>query len=203
MGRHGTVRVYVDIATFTAHIAGAPKGVHVRPPLTLDRMREKNQTIIGTGSDAENANLATLKSWIDGFNAKDWKNLSALYASDAVVAQNHVAVGQRGTKEIDRLFKELGTAFPDAKEETVTMWAAGDYVVMETVFTGTNKAAAPGIGIRKAANKPVSLRTAHVLHFDDGKIEQHWIYANGMSMMTQLGLFKAPPANPAADAPRK
>jgi ketosteroid isomerase-like protein len=196
-GRHGTVRGYVDLGTFMAHINGAPKGMKVRPSLELTG--KPGVTLIGTGSDAENANMATVKSGFEKFNAKDWKGLSALYTADAVISQQNLPVDQKGTKEIDKMFKELSKAFPDAKEEVVTTWAAGDYVVAETVFTGTNKAAAPGMGIAKATKKPVTLRTAHVMQLEGGKVKKHLVFSNGLAMAMQLGLIK-PPAPPKADA---
>jgi predicted ester cyclase len=191
-GRHGAVRSYVDFATFGAQLGAAPKGAKFRPATALTG--NPPVTVIATGSETEAANLETVRAGFEQFNKRDWKTLASLYTADAVISQQNTAADQKGSKAIDKMFKELGKAFPDANEEVVTIWAAGDYVVAETVFTGTNKAAAPGMGIKKATKKPVTLRTAHVLQLEEGKVKQHMIFANGMAMASQLGLDAKPAA---------
>jgi steroid delta-isomerase-like uncharacterized protein len=191
-GRHGTVRVYLDFATMMGHLGAAPKGAKIRKAAAVPT--DPPQTIVATGSETETKNLETVRAGFDAFNKHDWKALTGFYAADAVFSAQMMPADLTGTKALEKHFKELGKAFPDIKSEISTSWAAGDYVVVESTHTGTNKAAAPGMGIKKATKKAITLRSAHVFLLADGKVKQHWEFANGMAMAMQLGLIAPPPA---------
>jgi steroid delta-isomerase-like uncharacterized protein len=189
-GRHGAVRTYVDMATFMAHLGGAKKGTKFRPVAELGG---EPMTVIAEGSEAETANLAFVRSGFELFAKHDAKAMTALYAPDAVISQQMAPADVKGAKAITKMFKEFYKAFPDAELEVTSSWAAGEFVVAEATLTGTNKAAAKGMGIKKATKKPVTLHTAHVFRIVDGKVAQHWEFANGLAMAIQLGLVKPPP----------
>jgi predicted ester cyclase len=191
-GRHGDVRTYVDLGTMMGQLGMAPKGAKVRKPAAVPA--EPVRTIVATGAESETANVDAVRVGFDLFNKHDWKALTAVYAADAVLSDQSAPADYAGSKAIEKQFKEIGKAFPDVKEEITAIWGAGDYVVAESTLTGTNKAAAPGRGIKKATKKPVTLRTAHVFQMEGGKVKQHWLFANGMAMAMQLGLIKPPAA---------
>jgi steroid delta-isomerase-like uncharacterized protein len=196
-GRHGAARTYVDMGTFMAHLGGAKKGTKFRPVAELGG---EPRTVIAEGSELETANLAFVKAGFETFAKHDAKAMTALYTPDAVISQQMAPADVKGAKAITKMFKEFFKAFPDASLEVTSSWAAGDFVVAEATLTGTNKAAAKGMGIKKATKKPITLRTAHVFQIVDGKVAQHWEFANGLSMAIQLGLVKPPPP-PAAKEP--
>jgi len=194
-GRHGQVRVYLDFATMMGHLGAAPKGAKIRKAAAVPT--DPPKTIVATGSETETKNLETVRAGFDAFNKHDWKALVGFYAADAVFSAQMMPADLNGSKALEKHFKELGKAFPDIKSEISASWAAGDYVVVETTHTGTNKAAAPGMGIKKATKKPITLRSAHVFLLADGKVKQHWEFANGMAMAMQLGLI--PPGQAKAE----
>lgn len=202
-GRHGQVRLYMDMATWMAQLGMAPKGAKFRPAMALTG--GETTTVIASGSEAEAANVALVQSGFEAFNKHDAKALTAFYADDAVISEQWAPADTKGKKAIEKQFKELFKAFPDAKDEVGAIWGAGDYVVVETTFSGTNKAAAPGMGIKKATKKKATVRGASVFKIADGKVKEHWSFGNGMAFAIQLGLMKPPPApkaaEPAADAP--
>ncbi len=189
-GRVAKVRVYFDNGTMLGQL-GMTKA-KVRPAEVAAGGEAPRPVITGQDAETEEANANTVKGGFELFNKRDWKGLVALYAADAVVADQLRPADAKGAKGIDKLLKELTKAFPDAHEEVGTMWSAGDYVIAATTFTGTNKAAAPGMGITKATKKPVKLQTLHVLRLADGKVAEQWIFGNGVALATQLGLV--PPA---------
>jgi hypothetical protein len=55
------------------------------------------------------------------------------------------------------------------------------------------------MGIKKATKKAITLRSAHVFLLADGKVKQHWEFANGMAMAMQLGLIAPPPGQAKAE----
>lgn len=194
-GRHGIVRTYIDMNTFMVHLGMGPKGAKSRK--VMDLPTAEPTTVFATGSETETKNLALLQAGIDLVNKHDAKGLAKMFAKDAVVSDQAMPADIKGTKNIEKMFKSMFTAFPDAKEELMQSWAAGDYVFAETVMTGTNKGKFPEMGIKKATKKPVRVRTAHVFKLVDGKVTEHWRFTNGMAVAMQLGLIAPPPAPPA------
>jgi steroid delta-isomerase-like uncharacterized protein len=189
-GRHGNVRVYVDMGTMMAQLTNAKQ-----PHRKVMAMPEAEaMTIVATGSDAETANVELVKGGMELFNKHDAKGLAAKYAADAVFSQQAMPADVKGSKAITALFTELFKAFPDMAQQVDGIWGAGDYVVVETTVTGTNKGAFKTMGIAKATGKPVKLREAHVFQVVDGKAKNHWAFVNGMGFAMQLGLIKPPPA---------
>jgi hypothetical protein len=196
-GRHGTVRNYVDLAGMMGQLGGAPKGWSFRKP--YDVTGREAYTAIASGSEAETANVAAIQAGFALFNQKDWKGLTAVYTSDAAISEQAMPADVEGGKAIGKYFGELGKGFPDAQLTVDSAWGAGDFVVAETTFTGTNNGPLPAMSIKKATRKPVTLHQAHVFRMDGGKVLQHWIFGNGMSAAIQLGIAQ-PPAAPAAPA---
>jgi predicted ester cyclase len=194
-GRHGNVRVYVEMGSMMAQLTKA-KQPHRK---ALPAPTAEAQTIVATGSDAETANVELVKAGFELFNKHDAKGLAAKYAADGMLSQQAMPVDAKGTKAITALFTELFKAFPDAAQQIDGIWGAGDYVVVETTITGTNKGPFKTMGLAKATGKPVKLREVHVFQIADGKAKNHWAIVNGMAFGMQLGLIK-PPAPPAAPA---
>lgn len=191
-GRHATVRAYMDLAGMAAQLGGGPKGAPVRKP--YDATGRPAYQVIGDGGEVETANTALIQAAFDRFNQKDWKGLAAIYNKDAAIYEQIAADDTEGARAIGKYFAELGKAFPDAQQKVDDIWAAGDFVVAETTFTGTNQGASPTLGIKKATKKAVTVRRAHVFRFDAGKVIQHWVFTNGAALQLQLGLVAPPPA---------
>jgi predicted ester cyclase len=68
------------------------------------------------------------------------------------------------------------------------MWGAGDYVVTEGTFGGTNKGAMPAMGIKKATGKSVKVRFVEITRIEAGKIKEDWLVFDSLAFATQLGL---------------
>ena len=194
-GRHGAVRNYLDIGGMMGQLGAGPKGQTFRKPYEPTGRPAFEAT--GTGSEAETANVAAVQGAFDLFNKQDWKGVAATYLADAAISEQTAAADTEGGKAIGKYYVELGKAFPDARQAVDTIWGAGDFVVAETTFTGTNDGPAPALGVKKATKKAVTLHRAHVFRLDGGKVLQHWIFGNGMAMAIQLGLV-TPPAPPPA-----
>lgn len=185
---------YIDPGTVMGQlgISKAPHRAAAEAPAMAD-------IVISAGNEAEAKNLAAFKAGQDAFFKKDWKTLGALYDKDSVFSDAPLPADIKGDKKIMAHFKELHTAFPDVNGEVGKTWAAGDYVVAELSFKGTNKGAWKSAGIKKPTGKAIEIHALEIFKFKDGKVTNHWIFDNGMAMATQLGLVPpmgAPPAAP-------
>jgi len=139
----------------------------------------------------------------------------AMWADDGVFSDAAAPADTVGKAAMKKSYTDLFKAFPDVKLEVSKSWAAGDYVVMEGTFSGTNTGDMPSWKLKKTGKK-VSQRYLEVAKIQNGKLKNSWIFDNGMAMATQLGLVpppgaktapvakdsKAPAAAPAAKDPK-
>lgn len=141
--------------------------------------------VVSTGSDAERANVETFRANVTAFNAHDPKALAALNAPGAVFHDYTQAKDVDGKGDIAAV-SELFKGFPDAKIEATSMWGAGDYVVTEGSFSGTNRAAVPSMGIAKPSGKSATVRFLEVTKIEAGKIKEDWLIFNSAVLEAQL-----------------
>jgi predicted ester cyclase len=156
--------------------------------------------VIASGSEAEKTNLAAVLKEVDAFNKHDAAGALGS-ADDKVVFSDLSAPADRvGKKESQKGIEEMFKAFPDAKLDMKSTWAAGDYVVATGVMSGTNTADSPAMHLKKTG-KAVSLQFIEIDKFSAGKTTNIWMFANGAAMAGQLGLI--PPAKAAAEPKAK
>ena len=81
--------------------------------------------------------------------------------------------------------------FSDMSVEAISHSVAGNTVVTEMKFTGTNDAdmAMPDGSTIPATGKTVTMRGCQVVEFEDGKMLNTRQYYDMMGMMAQLGLI--------------
>jgi len=147
--------------------------------------------VAATGSDTERMNAATFRAQADLFNKHDLAGTSSYNAPDAVF-HDMTQPADMDAKANAAMVKGFFTAFPDATLTLPTVWSAGDYVVAEGVFTGTNNAAYLPMGIRKATKKAVSVPFVEVTKFEGGKVKEDWLFFDSMVFASQLGLLTVP-----------
>jgi predicted ester cyclase len=107
---------------------------------------------------------------------------------------------QVGKKAVEKSYKEMFKGFSDLKLEVTRTWAAGDYLVSEGSFVGTNDGAMPSMGVNKPTGKKVSSRYLEIDKIVNGKVKNMWVFDNGMAFAMQLGLMPPPGAKPAGAA---
>lgn len=156
--------------------------------------------VIASGSDTEKNNLASVAKEMDAFNKHDAAGTLAT-ADDKIVFSDLSAPADRvGKKESVKGVEEMFKAFPDAKLDVKTTWAAGDYVVSAGTISGTNTGDSPAMHLKKTG-KAMSVRFVEVDKFSAGKTTNIWMFANGAAMAAQLGLL--PPAKAGKEATGK
>lgn len=189
---------YMDAGTMMAQL-GVSKGPARK---AIEKGVEAPVVVVATGSDAEKANLELMAKGMAAYNAKDAKALEDMYADDAILSQQFAPQDAVGKKAIMKVHKETWKAFSDFKIENTKALAAGDYLVSFTTYSGTNDGPYPSMKIWRKTGKPVHGQALEILKLENGKVKQHWMFANGMAFAMQLGLIEPPkPAPKPAAAP--
>jgi len=134
-----------------------------------------------------------LDATIAAFNAKDYDGIVAFYTDDAeVTVPGRPTV--RGKAAIKETWQTQFSVFPDAVLKPTSFVDAGDAIVIELVFEGTNtgEVLLPDGNKLPPTGKKVSLRSASVAELDGDLIKRHTVYGDNVELMAQLGLLPAP-----------
>jgi predicted ester cyclase len=176
-------RQYADNTTLMAQIGviKAPARAVMAPGAAAPMV------VVSTGSEAERANVETFRANMAAFNAHDPKALAAMNAADGVFHDYTQPKDMDSKGNITGLV-ELFKGFPDAMLEAASMWGAGDYVVTEGTFSGTNKGAVPMMGINKPTRKAAKVRFLEITKIEGGKIKEDGLVFDSMAFAAQLGL---------------
>lgn len=173
--------VYADDGTTMAQL-GLSK-LPARPVLAA--VGTPPTVVIAKNDDKERANIASFRSLLDAVNKHDLKAFGDALPDDYKAIDITESKDQNKADSIAAL-KGFIAGFPDMTLSTGNVWAAGDYVVAEGHFTGTNKG--PAMGMTKPTNKSVDVRYIEVFKFENGKVKEDWTFYNSASFATQLGL---------------
>ena len=122
------------------------------------------------------------------------QNQGRLDLLDALVApdfHNHSAppglpADAAGVKQVLALFR---TAFPDGRMTVEDMVAEGDKVVTRKTFRGTHLG--PFLGM-PPTGRPVEMQLIDCLRVSEGKVQEHWLQADDLGLLQQLGIIPAP-----------
>ena len=90
-------------------------------------------------------------------------------------------------KGVKKAFRDYFTAFPDMHVKVNFMMAEGDLVTAQITTTGTNTGRIYG---QKPTNKKFEINGVDITRFKNGKVEEHWGYAEEGKLLTQLGLIR-------------
>jgi predicted ester cyclase len=160
----------------------------------IEKGAVEKPVVIATNSDVEKANLALYPKAIEAFNKHDVNALTALMADDVTLTEGSAPADKVGKAAVKKSYQELFKGFSDVKLDVTKVWAAGDYVVAEGVFSGTNDGNVPSWKLKKTGKK-VSARYLEVNKLAGGKVKNIWVLDNGMALASQLGLVPQPGAN--------
>jgi steroid delta-isomerase-like uncharacterized protein len=125
-------------------------------------------------------------------NTDDYHDAAEIFSAD-VVTQPPGSEPLRGIEQFVAYGRAFSRAFPDGRIHGDRFVESGDVVVVEGRFTGTNTGPLDTpAGQLPATGQPMELAFADVFRVADGKITEHRIYYDSMSMLGQLGLLPPP-----------
>jgi steroid delta-isomerase-like uncharacterized protein len=154
------------------------------------------ETIMATGNEEKNLDVA--KVVLTALETKKEADFTAALTDDVEqdgVFHLETSKGKDGAK---KFFKSFTTAFPDAKFDVKKAFAIGDYAIVMSTMTATQKGA---LGQIAATKRPVAVHLVDIFKIKDGKVARAWTYQNSLEMQQQLGLFQVTAGNvPASQA---
>ena len=133
-------------------------------------------------------NKAVVRRWFQAFNDRDMATEEAVRASDflAYVAGVPGPLDGEGWRQFTGAFI---TAFPDLQLTIDDMLAKGERVAVRWTLHGTQLGTFQGIA---PTGKPVSISAIEVNRVSDGKVAEHWVVLDQLSLLQQLGVIPAP-----------
>ena len=124
------------------------------------------------------------------FNEAKWDEWQEHIASDATMED--MAVGHKavGSDEVRAYAESWKTGFPDMIGTCENRIDAGNVLVEECSWSGTNTGnlVAPDGSPIPPTGKSVSLKNVLIWEFEEGKIKSAKNYLDMMTMLSQLGL---------------
>ncbi len=175
---------YQDTATMLAQL-GLSKAP-ARP--VMAKSTATPMVVKSTGSETETKNVAAFKAAAELVGKHDLKAIAAENAPD-VIFHDYTTPKDMGGKENIAYLGNFFKAFPDCKLVITSIWGAGDYVVAQGTFEGTNTGTAPAMGIKKATGKGVKVPFIEISKYENGKVKEDWLIYESMAFAGQLGLM--------------
>ena len=118
-------------------------------------------------TDASGSNTEIVKQLYASFNKHDWEAMAALYADTAEFkdpAFGPAAVKQTKQQIIEK-YTELGSMFPDVRDEVLAIYPSGEkHVIVEFVSTGS------------ADTTKFELPICTIFTIENGKISKDYTY---------------------------
>ena len=187
---------YGELGAVMSQLNGVGAAGAKAKPRPIPDVPAAPETIIATGSEEKNLDVA--KALLTALENKKEADFTGALTDDVEqdgVFHLETSKGKDGAK---KFFKSFTTAFPDAKFDVKKAFAIGDYAIVMSTMTATQKGA---LGQIAPTKRPVAVHLVDIFKIKDGKVARAWTYQNSLEMQQQLGLFQVTAGNvPASQA---
>lgn len=141
-------------------------------------------TSTASSRSQEELNRDAVHRLVQAWNAGDIAALSGLWAPQMVHhgRESNPTSAAVTASEMQRFL----SAFPDLKMELQSVLAEGDLVATRIQLHATHLGEFLG---GEPTGRPVSCRLMGQLRFVDGQVVEHWGVADGLQLLTQIGLL--------------
>jgi steroid delta-isomerase-like uncharacterized protein len=130
----------------------------------------------------------------DGFGEGDLDAATAVFADEVRMTDPGLGAVE-GLRALRDYLDGLKGPVPDARAIVERMFEAGDTVIAEGRFTGTNTGPLSGPGGElPPSGRKIDLPFADFSRLSDGKIVEYRTYYDQVGLLTQLGLVESPAA---------
>ena len=127
---------------------------------------------------------------IDLIDGKDFTSLPGVLTADCVFA--HPAATVRGRDAVAEFLRVMGEPFPGSRHDLSSVIPAGDTVILEGTWTGTQeRPLTTPQGELPPSGRTVSVPFAALARIRGHRIESVHVYCDQLAFMTQLGLVPA------------
>ncbi len=179
-------RFYSDSGTMLGQL-----GLSKAPHRAVLAKGTEAKLVIAKNSPTEKFNLDVGARALEAFNKHDVAALVDMMTADVVFSDLGAPKDVVGKPAVKKSYEGMFKAFSDLKIEAKTVWAAGDYLVMEGSMNGTNDGDMPSMKLKKTG-KTLRVRFLEIDEVKDGKLKNIWIFDNSMAFAAQLGLLPQP-----------
>jgi predicted ester cyclase len=132
-------------------------------------------------------NLELARRMLAAFDANDDRVVEELVHPDY---REHAGLapvpGQDGVRES---IAWVGQTFTNRRTQVEDLIASGDRVVARVHFSGTHVGELWGI---PATDRRIATSHMHIWRVADGRLAEHWMAGDELSMLTQLGVIGSP-----------
>ena len=145
-------------------------------------MDELNKYMQKENKEAENIEL--VQQNIQFLDQRDYESMRKNYSENfkAFIGSSNKPIG---FDEGIPLFKKFHIAFPDYSHHVENIFASGDYVAVQFLFSAIHKNEFQNIA---PTNKKIEYKGIQIYEIRNNKIETIYAVEDNLSMMTQLGL---------------
>lgn len=138
------------------------------------------------------ANKAIVRRFYEEvFNQRNVNAIDELVQTE-FINNDPTPVAARDPESMKQFIKTLTQAFPDHHHAIEDLIAEGDKVVMRCTLTATHRGQFPGFLEMPPTGKAICQRQIHILRVQDGKLAEHWVVRDDLTMMQQLGVIPQP-----------
>jgi steroid delta-isomerase-like uncharacterized protein len=142
------------------------------PP--TDRMREKREEIVREHMESENRH--EFDATLDTFDHPRYELIATGEVHD-------------GPEEVAAYFEESRTAFPDQRNELISLHHADDAVLVEAIIRGTHKGPLRSL---PPTGREYELRILAMFIFEEDRLLCERVYFDQLTVLEQLGIARDP-----------
>jgi steroid delta-isomerase-like uncharacterized protein len=137
------------------------------------------------------ANKELVREFTEATNAADWDRLAELVAED-FTRHSAATAGPPVTSrdQFIQLQEDFLRTFHDQRVSAEKLIAEGDLVAGLATYSGTQMGP---MGDFPATGKSVHAPFLAIFRIESGRIAELWVEWDNLAMLTQLGLYPAPP----------
>ena len=135
--------------------------------------------------------LQLIKTLNNAFNNQDWDHLFENVTESVLYVHPGFPEPVEGIAEVRQYFERVTTMAPNLKNEIVQIIGEGNWICVESIWTGSNTGTVEYADGRKLAptNKSFHLPVCTLYKIENGKIAEIRVYEDLFSFRNQIGII--------------
>ncbi len=184
-GRFHALFVYEDPNMLLHQVGEAPRTSHERFELP-----EAEPVLVERDDRGAAKAVTTVQRRVQATNDHDLEALARTYADDVVGISTSNVNDARTRAGVLAGVPQGWAVYPNLNVEIERLWGAGDWVVLEGVFSGTNTGdLGSGVG---ATNASFEQPFVEFIEVTNGEVSRYWRVVDSLAVARQLGLLDGP-----------
>lgn len=135
----------------------------------------------------ETDHRAFIEHYFSTIDQRRFDELAGMFAPDYVL--HFDGLPAMGAEAAAASMAGYFEAFPDLQHSIEEILVEGDRAVARIVITATHQGDLMGI---PATQRPVLFGATNIYHFANGQIVEHWVNADSLGMLQQIGAVPQP-----------